>query len=57
MKTINFEKKKIILLTNERYKSYFNQKLNINTLMIKIIVMLNIIVIIMVNTEVLRIVI
>ena len=57
MKTINFEKKKIILLTNERYKSYLNQKLNINTLMIKIIVMLNIIVIIMVNTEVLRIVI
>ena len=63
MKRINFEKKKMILLTNEQQESYeerkicyiYNKSLNINTLTIKIIVKLNSIVIILVNTEALHI--
>ena len=61
MKIINFEKKKMILLTNQQHESYEKTKfcyickksLNINTPMIKIIVKLKIIVIILINTEVL----
>ena len=63
MKRINFEKKKMILLTNEQQESnekrkicyIYNKSLNINTLTIKIIVKLNSIVIILVNTEALHI--
>ena len=59
MKIINFGKKKKISLTNKEYKSYLNQTnchiykkkgLKINTLMIKNIVELEIIVITQVNT-------
>ena len=57
MKIINFEKRKIIPLTNEEYESYFNQRihhicLSINTLMMKNIVKLNTIVMTHINTEV-----
>ena len=62
MKIINFEKKKMITLTNEECESYLNKKklshfakesLNINALMIKHIVELKIIDVIQISTEVL----
>ena len=63
MKIINFEKKKIIPLTNEEYESYLNQtnryvfkkrSLKINTLMKKIIVKFKTIFIKQVNIELLH---
>ena len=59
VKIIDFEKKKMIPLINEQQESYEKEKicnickigLNINTMMMKIIVMLKDIVIILVNTE------
>ena len=59
VKIIDFEKKKMIPLINEQQESYEKEKicnickisLDINTMMIKIIVMLKDIVIILVNTE------
>ena len=61
MKIIDFEKKKMIQLTNEDYESYLNQTnchinkkgLKINTLMIKNIIELETTAIIVVNIEVL----
>ena len=63
MKIINFEKEKMIPLTNEGYQSYLNQinyhifktNLNMDELMTKTFVRLKIIVIILVNTELLAI--
>ena len=63
MKIIDFEKEKMIPLTNEEYQSYLNQinyhifktNLNMNELMTKTLVRLKIIVIILVNTEMLAI--
>ena len=59
VKIIDFEKKKMIPLINEQQESYEKEKisnickisLDINTMMMKIIVMLKDIVIILVNTE------
>ena len=59
VKIIDFEKKKMIPLINEHQESYEKEKicnickisLDINTMMMKIIVMLKDIVIILVNTE------
>ena len=59
VKIIDFEKKKMTPLINEQQESYEKEKicnickisLDINTMMIKIIVMLKDIVIILVNTE------
>ena len=61
--TINFEKKKIILLTIEQQEWHERKmsaacskyNLNINTLMIKIILKLKTVVIIQINTEVVHI--
>ena len=63
VKITNFEKNKMIPLTDEEYESYLNNInchicngiLNIYALMIKIIVKLRTIVIILVNTEALHI--
>ena len=58
MKIINFEKNKMITLTNAEYESYlpdWEKCSNINTLMIKIMVKLKTIVIIQLRTEVLHI--
>ena len=59
VKIIDFEKKKMTPLINEQQESYEKEKicniceisLDINTMMMKIIVMLKDIVIILVNTE------
>ena len=55
MKIINFEKKKMIPLTNEEYESYFNQTsyhICNRKFLIKIIEKLKTIVIILLDTEV-----